>query len=514
MHAQEVILCSTSPSASSSSGPGTISLHDIQTGSTLSTFKQTSSNVHSTDVVQTRDGQGGFMLAAQADKSLLNVYNFQKDQLALKVVLPEKLSAIAVDSKGTYCAGGTSQGRVYLWEIASGIMFNAWDAHYRQVNVLTFTHDGAALISGSEDSSVNVWSLSRLLDNGTQNELPMPFCSFTDHTLPVTDILCGIGLFPSCRTLTSSADHTVKLWDPSSSTLLTTFQFPHPILALAWDVSERLFFASSNAGTIHQVNLFRERADKFSRALEAVGGAGSNDIVQIDPEDEQASKKRLISVGEPISCMTISLTSTVLIVGTTTGMIHLYDVASHQLLRSIATHKGYSITYLMSMLKPPDLVGHINLSLSSGNSADSRDSIPVRPVAAFQKMKDPKARELHEVSMMLPILPSKPTHSFFSYSTEELIRDHAVFVQPAGTDSGPQSAVSLQTRVSELESEVSRLREQLGKAKGINDTMWETVVQKLVMEGKSKEKGDGSNIPMDEDEGTFPPDKRRKRGRT
>ena len=46
-------------------------------------------------------------------------------------------------------------------QTASGILYNSWDAHYRQVNVLRFTTDGAALISGSDDSGVNVWSVSR-----------------------------------------------------------------------------------------------------------------------------------------------------------------------------------------------------------------------------------------------------------------------------------------------------------------------------------------------------------------
>ena len=39
-----------------------------------------------------------------------------QDQLALKIVLPEKLSAIAVDPRGKYCAGATAQGRIFLWE--------------------------------------------------------------------------------------------------------------------------------------------------------------------------------------------------------------------------------------------------------------------------------------------------------------------------------------------------------------------------------------------------------------
>ena len=93
-------------------------------------------------------------------------------------MLSDRLSCVAVDSWGAYCAGGTNQGRVYLWEVglnllfgattptsinqvSSGILFNAWDAHYRQINVLRFTPDGAALISGSDDSAVSVWSIAR-----------------------------------------------------------------------------------------------------------------------------------------------------------------------------------------------------------------------------------------------------------------------------------------------------------------------------------------------------------------
>lgn len=114
-------------------------------------------------------------------------------------------------------------------------MYNAWDAHYRKINVLRFTQDGAALLSGSEDSGVSVWSVVRcaaasmttlfgsfssliikwvgfrLVDDTVQNELPTPYYSLSDHTLPVTDIAVGVGRFPKCRILTSSLDHSVKV---------------------------------------------------------------------------------------------------------------------------------------------------------------------------------------------------------------------------------------------------------------------------------------------------------------
>ena len=77
MNVREVICCSTAP-LNSSLGPGSIALHDLQTGTALASFKQTSAGRHSTSVIRTKDGQGGILLAAQKDKALLNVYNFQK----------------------------------------------------------------------------------------------------------------------------------------------------------------------------------------------------------------------------------------------------------------------------------------------------------------------------------------------------------------------------------------------------------------------------------------------------
>jgi pre-rRNA-processing protein IPI3 len=99
--------------------------------------------------------------------------------------------------------------------------------------------------------------------------------------------------------------------------------------------------------------------------------------------------------------MAISLTSTYLLVGTSNGAIHLYDLPSHQLLRTISAHKGLSITYLTSILKPPDLIGHVSLDLKISSMSDANDALPAKPVQPFQRMKDPKAREAHEVHMLL-----------------------------------------------------------------------------------------------------------------
>lgn len=77
------------------------------------------------------------------------------------MILPERLTCLDVDASGTWCAGGTSGGRIYIWELASGALLSSFAAHYRSITVLRFTSTGDALITGSEDSSINAWSIPR-----------------------------------------------------------------------------------------------------------------------------------------------------------------------------------------------------------------------------------------------------------------------------------------------------------------------------------------------------------------
>jgi pre-rRNA-processing protein IPI3 len=96
-----------------------------------------------------------------------------------------------------------------------------------------------------------------------------------------------------------------------------------------------------------------------------------------------------------------------------------------------------------------------------------------------------------------------------SYSTEELLRDHAYFVQPlAAVKNGDFDPASLKSKASELESEVESLRDQLCKAKDINDAMWDNVVKRLVSQIKDPElPANGNNESMEDDQ------RRKKKGR-
>lgn len=77
MKLQEVLLCGLGPQ-NPAAGSGHLALHDLKTSASLATYKQTTSTVHGTVIVESQHGQGGFIISSQADKPILNVYHFQK----------------------------------------------------------------------------------------------------------------------------------------------------------------------------------------------------------------------------------------------------------------------------------------------------------------------------------------------------------------------------------------------------------------------------------------------------
>jgi len=225
--------------------------------------------------------------------------------------------------------------------------------------------------------------------------------------------------------------------------------------------------------------------------------------VRIGDESGDASKKASIDVGQRISALCISLTCTLLLAGTASGIIHIFDIPSHQPLRTISTHQDLVITHLSTMMRPPDLVGHVSLQIGISNGSRNvgqGDVMSLRSVVPFDRTRDPRKRETREVGMILPIQDDSSYIDPGEYPDDELFRDQAYFTQQmVPTANGVN--VSMQSRVAELEAEVLKLRDQLGKVKSMNDVMWETVVKKVIKEGKE-------GVPDGVEE------RKRKRGRT
>ncbi|RIB17367.1 WD40-repeat-containing domain protein [Gigaspora rosea] len=469
----------------------TIQVWDFKTGTLLTSFKQNICYQHGLALIPFpgQPNRVGLIIAAQCDKALLHVYSWQKDQPYRKIICPEKLVSVAISNQGAYCACGTDNGKIYIWELSTGILCRVYDAHYKKISVLKFTNDDTALISGSEDAGVNVWLTCSILNVST-DESPAPFHSWSEHSLPITDLICGIGSFRTARVLTSSLDHTCKLWDLSSGHLLTTFVFPTAINAIALDPAERMFFAGGRDNLIYQVNLYRKLENRIYNAsgqpgfeITAVGGAG---VVE-DVASEHDDKRGLIFRGHgmPITTLSLSYDATLLLSGSQDETVKVWDIASRQMIKNFTHLKG-PIVNIQTFIKPPDL---FNLGLSPAK-------IMEQPIQHFKRTQGISIKEDSEIEESVIMVLSDNTKEIdiynyncnsqvvASYESLDLQKTKSTQVKFRNGD----ATTILQTQISELQSELIRIHGHYQHVKGLHDEMY----QELVTDFISKRRAEGN----------------------
>lgn len=358
----------TEVALSASNTDNTIYVWDIRSGSSLFSFKQSMSPKGGLAMVNKPGAsfQIGSIVTCQTDRAILNVYQWQRDQVLNKMTTAEKMVSTASSHQGQYLAAATVSGKVYLWHIATGHLMRVFEAHYRRITQLAFSNDDSTLLTASEDASVNVWLVAHLINNSEDDitARPAPLYSWSDHTLPVTSIFVGSGTLSGARVCTASLDHTVKLWDLATGQLLTTFLFPKPVSAVIMDPSETTLFAACE-NSIYSVDLYRRREDQSYKinTVESLGGMSRVESVGIKSThvQQQPNSKTPAGLGalftghtDTINTLTLSFDGTILISGAEDGNCIVWDVLSRQPLRKFESHKG-PVSHVACFLKPIEL---------------------------------------------------------------------------------------------------------------------------------------------------------------
>ncbi|BGP43334.1 Pre-rRNA-processing protein ipi3 [Rhodotorula kratochvilovae] len=451
-------------------------------------------------VVEGANGAGGFVagLGGKDGRAALNVWNFTRETTQHRLIPPVRLSTMTVSRDGLYMAGGTPDGRIFLWEMSSGNLLVTVDAHYRSVSALEFSDDGAALVSGSEDAGVGVWSIGRLLAATPMNP-PAPFATLSDHTLAITDVRVGLGTFPHCRVMTASMDSTVKIWDLSTSpaSLLSTFSFPHPVSHIAWDTLERFFFAagpsvpstSSSApapsepapsgSRVVRVNLYRKRRDEFGiEVSEPVGGGGRGEIERVG--EGSGKEGEVYEIPETITALHLSAHSPTLLLGTSLTAVHVLSLPSLLPSRILtpppsSTSPG-PLTFLTTLLRPSELGAS-----AAGAAASGASDLPawsIMPQGMGRTVVPPSERERGGKAgrtVDIRIGAAEDVAALLQPA-----RGLAPRTLPAPGGAGGAGAEALERerrRADELEREVELLKRQLGRAVGQNEVVWKRAVE-------------------------------------
>uniref|UniRef100_A0A8D3ATX3 WD repeat-containing protein 18 n=1 Tax=Scophthalmus maximus TaxID=52904 RepID=A0A8D3ATX3_SCOMX len=288
---------------------------DLHSGSSLLSYRGGNSSGRTLCLLR-----GEFLLSAQLGKNFINLWEIQrKDQLQQKIVCPGVVTCLTSSPDGLFLAAGVAEV-IYLWEVCTGKLLSVLSRHYQDVTCMRFTDDSSHFISGGKDNLALVWSLCSVIQLDS-NHTPDPRHVLSRHSLPITDLHCGL-MGAQARVATSSLDQTVKVWELSSGELLLSVLFDVEIMSVTFDPCEYFLFCGGSDGNIFQVSLCSQ-----SLSLDK--------SFQSDNDGNQVFKGHR----NMVTCLSVSLDGTFLASGSHDETVRLWDIQSKQSVRCLA-HKG------------------------------------------------------------------------------------------------------------------------------------------------------------------------------
>ncbi|KAF4587177.1 WD domain-containing protein [Ophiocordyceps camponoti-floridani] len=206
------------------------------------------------------------IFAAQHQKAQVHVYSRARGNQEALVSFQEKVRCLAL--AGDVLVVGTVEGRLMLWETRTGRQISTPPCHVRAVSCLAASP--LHLLSASDDSNVNVWSLARLLELGADVGHE-PDRVLSNHRAPVTDLALGPSVSPETGfCVSASKDKSCIVWNYHSGQLLRTLLFSAAPLCIALDPCARALFVGADDGGLYLSELFINLPQSVARAHPAV----------------------------------------------------------------------------------------------------------------------------------------------------------------------------------------------------------------------------------------------------
>ncbi|KEF57171.1 uncharacterized protein A1O9_07361 [Exophiala aquamarina CBS 119918] len=294
------------------------------------------------------------IFAAQADKAVINVYSRERGNQEATVPFPERIHCIAFADGAALLVLGTEEGKLILWEVATGRLTTSSASHLQTVSSLCVTPNNDFIISGSADTSIHVWSLPRLVSfsqgsGGYEDGEPTntPVRTFSAHRTAITAIACGHSMTDTNFAISASDDGTCYLWHIGTCQTLRTILLPTKAISIAIDPADRVLYFGGQDGHVYSWDIFRHFSSWKSMPIGSSGVPAS----QITSKDRWTTPS---SERGSTNCLTLSYDGTALVSGHTNGNLIRWDVAKHRILNEL-TNLGQPVTCI-KMLKPDGIL--------------------------------------------------------------------------------------------------------------------------------------------------------------
>eukprot|EP00892_Ulva_mutabilis_P008296 jgi/Ulvmu1/5839/UM025_0097.1 len=374
----EVVIATTSADASAAV------TWDLDTGTQLASFKQCSAPANGLALLG-----ADYFIAPQQQKDALHTYAWFKEAIHQRSFASEKLTAVTTAPSGGFIAAGGASGTLYIWATSSGRLLLAHKAHFQAITCLRFTdHQGHLLFSGGRDSIVSCWEVIKLLDASATPHSVQPRWSKAVHALPVTGLAVGSDACTPC-VVTSSLDCTCRVWNGASGHLTRTIRLAHPAQCVALTWLETAVFIGLADGTIAHASVTATEQQMQAVEDAALDAAAAEESQQ----PAQASACMVFMRGHTgaVTCVSQSGDGLRLCSGSVDGSVRVWDIPSHQCIRTLRKPCAAPITNVITLSKPPHL--HVSGASRGGGSGgaaqDSRKQLrpkrlaPLAPLCKF-----------------------------------------------------------------------------------------------------------------------------------
>ncbi|KOS19749.1 Protein ROOT INITIATION DEFECTIVE 3 [Escovopsis weberi] len=257
-----------------------------------SSFKKSSAPAHCLALSETH------VFAAQDQKAHVHVYSRLRGNQEALISFQERIKCLTLI--GDVLVLGTVEGRLILWEAVSCV---AVSSHH--------------ILSASEDSNINVWSLAHLLEPGHDVGLE-PDRTLSNHRAAITDLVLGHSTnLETNFCVSASRDKTCIIWNYLTGQVLRTLLFPTSPLCISLDPCARALFACAEDGSLFLVDFFGDKPLLGSRSAEL-----ASIVVQVNAPlgaaDEDAG---------PASCLAVTYDGTSVLTGHTKGKVLKWSLA-------------------------------------------------------------------------------------------------------------------------------------------------------------------------------------------
>uniref|UniRef100_A0A6M2DGL8 Putative wd40 domain protein n=1 Tax=Xenopsylla cheopis TaxID=163159 RepID=A0A6M2DGL8_XENCH len=234
--------------ASDDSGQCNTSVWDPNTCTMVMTYK--GGNVASPHTLSLINNE--YVIAADRTKPLLNVWpiNSQEPVPNLRMICPGRVGALDVTPDGIYLAAGI-EDKLHIWHLNTGKLFNVISRHYQPIVCIKFTDDGSFVITAGQDGVILVWNFAYLIQIVGAERTQEPLYSFSDHTLPVSDIYVGRGGL-NTQLISVSKDRTCRIYDLARGVLLNSVIFKNGLSCVTMDYLEQSVYVGDCTGKIYQ----------------------------------------------------------------------------------------------------------------------------------------------------------------------------------------------------------------------------------------------------------------------